>query len=80
MAESQLAAIQRQQIEINLGEFILTSDHYMRQEIIERLRHLIAHADRTLDVTRFSEMAQEELQELGLLAPISSVESDLSQP
>ena len=67
MAESVLATIQRQQIEITIGELLLTSDYYMRLETIERLRHLIAHADPTLDVTKFSEMAQEELRELDLL-------------
>jgi hypothetical protein len=67
MAESALAAIQRQQIEIAVGELLLTSDHYMRAIIIERIRHLIAHVDRTLDITKFSEMAQEELRELDLL-------------
>jgi hypothetical protein len=69
MQESPLAAIQRQQIEITVGELLLTSDYYMRLEIIERLRHMIAHADHTLDVGRFSEMAQEELRELNLLPP-----------
>jgi hypothetical protein len=69
MAESVLATIQRQQIEATIGELLLTSDHYIRLEIIERLRHLIAHADPTLDLTKFSEMAQEELQELDLLPP-----------
>ncbi len=67
MAESALAAIQRQQIEIAVGELLLTSDHYMRQSTIERIRHSIAHADATLDITKFSEMALEELQELDLL-------------
>jgi hypothetical protein len=67
MAESKLAAIQRQQIEITIGGLLLTDDHYMRLETIERLRHLIAHADKSLDVTQLSEMAQEELQELYLL-------------
>ena len=67
MAESVLASIQRQQIEITIGELLLTSDHYMRQEIIERLRHLIAHADPTLDKNQLSELAIEELQELNLL-------------
>lgn len=67
MAESALAGIQRQQIEITVGELLLTDDHYMRLEVIERLRHLIAHADRTLDIHRFSEMTQEELQDLNLL-------------
>jgi hypothetical protein len=69
MAESALAAIQRQQIEIAVGELLLNSDYYMRAGIIERLHHLIAHADRTLDISQFSEMAQEELQELDLLPP-----------
>jgi hypothetical protein len=69
MAESALAAIQRQQIEIAIGELLLTSDHYMRTSIIERIRHLIGHADPTLDIRKFSEMAQEELQELQLLQP-----------
>ncbi|MDQ6659849.1 MAG: hypothetical protein M3Z24_02655 [Chloroflexota bacterium] len=67
MEESALAAIQRQQIEITVGELWLTDDHYMRQEILERLHHLIAHADRSLDKTKLSEAAQEELQELNLL-------------
>jgi hypothetical protein len=67
MAESAFAAIQRQQIEIAVGEFLLSSDYYMRTSIIERLHHLIAHADRTLDISQFSEMAQEELQNLNLL-------------
>jgi len=39
----------------------------MRLEIIERLRHLIAHADPTMDLTQLSEVAQEELQDLNLL-------------
>ncbi|HLX39287.1 MAG TPA: hypothetical protein VKR42_02095 [Ktedonobacteraceae bacterium] len=67
MAESGLAVMQRRQIEITIGELLLTSDHYMRLEIAERLRHLIAHADPTLDKTRLSEVAHEELEELGLL-------------
>ena len=67
MVESALAAIQRQQIEIAVGELLLSSDHYMRMSIIERLHHLIAHADPTLDIKQFSEMAQEELRELNLL-------------
>jgi hypothetical protein len=67
MAESILATIQRQQIEAAVGELLLTSDYYMRTSTIERIRHLISHADPTLDITRFSEMAQEELQELDLL-------------
>ncbi len=65
--ESMLAAIQRQQIEVAVGELLLTSDHYMRVSTVERIRHLIAHADRTLDISKFSEMAQEELQELDIL-------------
>ena len=67
MAESMLAGIQRQQIEIAVGELLLTDDHYIRYTIVERIRHLIAHADRTLDMQRFSEMAVEELQELQLI-------------
>ncbi|TMB86353.1 MAG: hypothetical protein E6J10_09190 [Chloroflexi bacterium] len=67
MAESVLASIQRRQIEIMVGELLLTSDHYMRLEIVERLRHLIAHADPTLDKTQLSEGALEELLELNLL-------------
>ncbi|HZS75251.1 MAG TPA: hypothetical protein VFA41_01450 [Ktedonobacteraceae bacterium] len=67
MAESPLAVIQRRQIEIAVGELLLTSDFYMRQEITERLRHLIAHADPTLDLSQLSEVAREELQELDLL-------------
>lgn len=67
MVESALAAIQRQQIEIAIGELLLSSDYYMRTSIIERLHHLIAHADRTLDIAQFSEVAREELQELNLL-------------
>ncbi len=67
MAESALAAIQRRQIEIAVGELVLTDDFYMRLEIAERLRHLIAHADPTLDASQLSEMAQEGLQELGLI-------------
>ncbi len=67
MAESAFAAIQRQQIEVAVGELLLTSDYYMRTSIAERLRHLISHADPTLDIAQFSELAQEELQELNLL-------------
>lgn len=67
MTESALAAIQRQQIEVAIGELLLTSDFYMREITIERIRHLIAHADRTLDIDQFSEMAREELQELNIL-------------
>ncbi|HLI08437.1 MAG TPA: hypothetical protein VKV40_17885 [Ktedonobacteraceae bacterium] len=69
MPESVLASMQRRQIEITIGELLLTSDHYMRQGIIERLRHLIAHADPTLDKSQLSELAIEELQELNLLPP-----------
>lgn len=68
MPESLFAAMQRKQIEITIGELLLTDDHYMRLEIVERLRHLIAHADPTLDKTKFSEGAIEELRELHLLA------------
>ena len=67
MTESVLAAMQRRQIEITVGELLLTSDHYIRLEIVERLRHLIAHADPTLDLSQLSEAAQEELQDLNLL-------------
>ncbi|MDQ2885507.1 MAG: hypothetical protein M3Y39_05420 [Chloroflexota bacterium] len=67
MTESALAAIQRQQIEIAVGELLLNSDYYMREGIVERLHHLIAHADQTLDISQFSEMAREELEELNLL-------------
>lgn len=67
MTESTLAAMQRRQIEITVGELLLTSDYYMRLEIIERLRHLIAHADPSMDLAQLSEVAQEELHELDLL-------------
>lgn len=67
MAESAFAAIQRRQIEITIGELWLTDDHYIRQGIVERLRHLIAHADPSMDLTQLSEAAQEELQDLDLL-------------
>lgn len=67
MDESALAAIQRQQIEVTIGELLLTSDYYMQESLKERIRHLIAHADPSLDVSRFSEMAREELQEMNLL-------------
>lgn len=67
MAESVLAVMQRRQIEITIGELLLTSDHYMRLEISERLRHLISHADPTMDLHQLSEIAREELQELELL-------------
>jgi len=70
MPESTFAAIQRRQIEITVGELLLTSDHYIRQEIIERLRHLIAHADPSMDLTQLSEVAREELQELNLLPTV----------
>ncbi|MGH2498084.1 MAG: hypothetical protein ACRDIV_25585 [Ktedonobacteraceae bacterium] len=67
MAESTFAGIQRRQIEITIGELWLTDDHYIRQGIIERLRHLISHADPSMDLTQLSEAAREELQELNLL-------------
>ena len=67
--ESVFAAMQRQQIEVAVSELLLSSDAYMHESITERLHHLIAHADRTLDISKFSEMALEELQELGLLPP-----------
>ena len=72
MTESTLAAMQRRQIEITIGELLLTSDHYIRLGIVERLRHLISHADPSLDVTQLSEIAQEELQELGLLSGVDN--------
>ena len=67
MAESTLAAIQRRQIEITIGELWLTDDHFIRQGIIERLRHLISHADPSMDLSQLSEATREELQELDLL-------------
>ena len=67
MPESMLAGIQRRQIEIAISELWLTDDHYIRQGIIERLRHLISHADPSLDLNQLSEAAREELQELDLL-------------
>ena len=67
MAESAMAVLQRRQIEITVGELLLTDDHYIRQGIIERLHHLIAHADPTLDISQLSESAQEELRDLDLL-------------
>ncbi|HYL41915.1 MAG TPA: hypothetical protein VEU97_00900 [Ktedonobacteraceae bacterium] len=67
MPESVFAALQRRQIEITIGELLLTDDHYMRLEITERLRHLIAHADPSLDKSQLSEGAREELRELDLL-------------
>jgi hypothetical protein len=72
MTESTLAVMQRRQIEITIGELLLTSDHYMRLEIVERLRHLISHADPSLDLTQLSEIAQEELQELDLLSDVDN--------
>jgi hypothetical protein len=68
MAESTLATIQRRQIEIAVGELLLTSDHYIRQGVAERLRHLIAHADPSLDLTQLSEAAREELTDLGIIS------------
>jgi hypothetical protein len=64
--------MQRRQIEITIGELLLTSDHYMRLGIVERLRHLISHADPSLDLTQLSEIAQEELQELDLLSGVDN--------
>ena len=72
MTESTLAIMQRRQIEIAIGELLMTSDHYMRLGIVERLRHLIVHADPSLDVTLLSEIAQEELQELDLLSGVDT--------
>jgi hypothetical protein len=68
MAESVLGAIQRRQIEIIVGELLLTSDYYILEGIAERLRHLIAHADPSLDLEQLSEGAREELEELGILS------------
>ena len=67
MAESTLAGIQRRQIEIIISELWLTDDHYIRQGLIERLRHLISHADPSMDLSLLSEAACDELQELNLL-------------
>jgi len=67
MPESTLATMQRRQIEITIGELLLTDDHYMHLGIVERLRHLIAHADPSLDKSQLSEGALAELQELNLL-------------
>jgi len=67
MAESVLATMQRKQIEITIGELLLTDDFYMRLEITERLRHLIAHVDPSLDRSQLSEGALEELEALDLL-------------
>lgn len=69
MAESAFAAIQRRQIEITVGELLLNSDFQMRLEIAEKLRHLVAHADPSLDLAQLSEAAQDELVELGILSP-----------
>ncbi|HEY0756181.1 MAG TPA: hypothetical protein VGD98_19655 [Ktedonobacteraceae bacterium] len=68
MAESTFAVIQRRQIEFTIGELLLTSDYYIRQGIAERLRHLIAHADPSMDIAQLSESAREELAELDILA------------
>jgi hypothetical protein len=68
MAESVLGAMQRRQIEIIVGEMLLTSDYYILEGIAERLRHLIAHADPSLDLEQLSEAAREELEELGILS------------
>jgi hypothetical protein len=67
MPESTFAGIQRRQIEITIGELWLTDDHFIRQGIIERLRHLISHADPGMDLTQLSDAARAELQELDLL-------------
>ena len=72
MAETTLAVMQRKQIEITVGELLLTSDHYIRQGIIERLRLLISHADPSLDKAQLSEVAREELQELDLLPEVDN--------
>ena len=75
MTESTLAVMQRRQIEIIVGELLLTSDHYMRLGIVERLHHLISHADPSMDLTQLSEVAQDELQELDLLPDIDQSRS-----
>jgi len=75
MTESPLAVMQRRQIEITIGELLLTSDHYMRLGIVERLHHLISHADPSMDLTQLSEVAQDELQELDLLPDIDQSRS-----
>lgn len=67
MAESAFAAMQRRQIELAVGELLLTDDFYIRQGIVERLRHLIAHSDPSLDPSLLSEAAQDELREMELL-------------
>ncbi len=67
MAESTFAGIQRRQIEIAISELWLTDDYFIRQGIVERLRHLISHADPSMDLAQLSEAAREELQELDLL-------------
>lgn len=67
MAESTFAAMQRRQIEMIVGELLLTDDFYIRQGIIERLRHLASHADPGIDYSQLSEAAQDELRALGLL-------------
>jgi len=64
-----LATLQRQQIEIAIGELLLTSDYYMRTSVTERIHHLLAHADPTIDISQFSEMALGELQDLHFLPP-----------
>jgi len=68
MTESTFAGIQRRQIEIIIGELWLTDDHFIRQGIVERLRHLISHADPSMDLTQLSEAARQELQELDMLS------------
>ena len=75
MTESTLAVMQRRQIEIIVGELLLNSDHYMRLGIVERLHHLISHADPSMDLTQLSEVAQDELQELDLLPDIDQSRS-----
>lgn len=67
MPELTFAGIQRRQIEITIGELWLTDDHFIRQGIVERLRHLISHADPSMDLTQLSDATREELQELDLL-------------
>jgi hypothetical protein len=73
MEESMLAAMQRQQIEVAVGELLLNSDFYMQQSIVEHLRLLISHADHSLDINKLSEVAQDELREHNLLPPEQSI-------
>ena len=65
MPESPLAVIQRKQIEIAVGELLLTSDFYMRLEIVER------------DGPRVrTQSAGEHLDERALAGPVVADEPD----